>query len=47
MKKSYEETPLFMYHFLQAEEFKKSRDIVKAKKDIDETIGNFISYKCK
>lgn len=47
MKKSYEETPLFMYHFLQAEEFKKSRDVVRAKKDIDETIGNFISNKCK
>lgn len=47
LKKQYKENPLFIYHFTQAEEYKNSKDIVASKNKIDETINNFIDYKCE
>ena len=46
-KKTYEKNPLFIYHFMQAEEYKTSKDILIAKNKIDETISNFINYNCE
>ena len=46
IKKRHEETPQFVYHFTQAEQYKESRDIVSAKNQVDETISNFINYNC-
>ena len=47
LKKTYEENPLFVYHFTQAEEYKISKNIIIAKNKIDETISNFINYNCE
>ena len=46
LKKLHENNPLFIFHFSQAEEFKKDKDIIVAKNNIDRTIKNFISYEC-
>ena len=46
LKKFHENNPLFIFHFSQAEEFKKDKDILVAKNNIDKTIKNFISYEC-
>ena len=46
LKKQHEKNPLFIYHFTQAEEYKADKDVVVAKNKIDETINNFIDYKC-
>ena len=47
LKKTYEKNPLFIYHFMQAEEYKTSKDILIAKNKIDETVSNFINYNCE
>ena len=46
MKKYHNDKPLFNYHFLQAEKYKKEKDILKAKRDVDQTINNFIINNC-
>ena len=46
MKKHYKDKPLFNYHFSQAEKYKKEKDILKAKRDVDQTINNFIINNC-
>lgn len=47
LKKTYKEKPLFLHHFLQAEEYKNAQDLEISKKQIDKVIHNFISYKCE
>ena len=47
LKKTYKEKPLFLHHFLQAEEYKNAQDLEISKKQIDKVINNFISYKCE
>jgi hypothetical protein len=46
MKKHHNDKPLFNYHFSQAEKYTKEKDILKAKRDVDQTINNFIINDC-
>ena len=46
LKKYHKNNPLFIHHFTQAEEYKNTKNIISAKKIVDETIGNFINYNC-
>ena len=46
LKKYHNKNPLFIYHFSQADSYKKEKDIVKAKNEVDQTINNFISFDC-
>ena len=46
LKKTYENSPLFMFHFIQAEKYKETKDLISAKRDVNSTINNFIDYSC-
>ena len=46
LKKLHDKNPLFIYHFSQAEEYKKDNNVIIAKNKVDQTIGNFIMPKC-
>ena len=46
LRKKHKNSPLFMHHFAQAEQFKESKDAVSAKESIDDTISKFKDEAC-